>query len=328
MKKKLRAWAWLLICLFLIIGVALGGFFWWQKKLRPAGGDLDRVFIIQKGEGLDSLAGRLEKEGFIQNSFAFRLLVLSQNLSKKIQAGSFRLSSQMGAQEIAEALTHGTLDVWVTFLEGWRSEEFAEELIKEGFKIEIDDWDSEVHGLGYEGCLFPDTYLIPRAASQATIIDILKTNFDKKFSSLDRRAASKNFTLHQIVTLASIVEREAKDNQDLAVVAGILIKRWQNNWPLQADATVQYAVADPNLKNWWPKDLGKQDLEIDSPYNTYRYQGLPPGPICNPGLASIKAVIDYQETDYWFYLSDSQGRLHYAKTIEEHNANIAEYLGK
>ena len=105
-------------------------------------------------------------------------------------------------------------------------------------------------------------------------------------------------------------------------------------WPLQADATVQYAVADVQCLisnaqcNWWPQNLTRQNLQIDSPYNTYKFKGLPPGPICNPGLASIKAVIEYQKTPYWFYLSDLQGRTHYAETIEGHNANIARYLGK
>jgi UPF0755 protein len=133
--------------------------------------------------------------------------------------------------------------------------------------------------------------------------------------------------------LASLVEREARREEDRPIVAGILLKRWQNNWALQADATIQYEAGSKNcgigLKgekcDWW-EPVKKTDLGIDSPYNTYKYKGLPPTPICNPGLASIKAVIYPKETDYWFYLSDTSGKIHYARTVEEHNENIRQYL--
>lgn len=137
----------------------------------------------------------------------------------------------------------------------------------------------------------------------------------------------------EVLILASIVEREVKFNNDRPIVAGILLKRLEKNWPLQADATVQYAIASAKCKgksakcgNWWPKNLTREDLKIKSPYNTYLYPGLPPGPICNPGLAAIEAVLNPVGSEYWFYLSDEEGKMHYAKTAEEHEENISKYL--
>jgi UPF0755 protein len=134
-----------------------------------------------------------------------------------------------------------------------------------------------------------------------------------------------------MLILSSIVEREVRLEKDRPVVAGILIKRWRSDWPLQADATIQYLKADLNCRNrgvncdWWEPVSGA-DLDIDSPYNSYLYRGLVPGPICNPGLASIQAVSNPQDTDYWFYLSDYSGEVHYARTNEEHSENIERYL--
>ena len=130
----------------------------------------------------------------------------------------------------------------------------------------------------------------------------------------------------QVIVLASILEREVRTKKDRPLIAGILIKRFQNNWPLQADATVQYIIG--NEKNWWPQNITKAHLKINSPYNTYKHPGLPPAPISNPGLASIEAALRPESSSYWFYISDLDGAIHYANTIEEHNANIATYLGK
>lgn len=326
---------WLASFIFMLGVACLGGFFWWQWATGPVSGQESVVFVIKKGESLGSIAQRLKKEDLIRSPFAFRLWVLANDLTRKIQAGDFRLSQEMNLGKVAAQLTHGTLDIWVTLLEGWRSEEMARGLVKNGFAVDMASADYP------EGYLFPDTYLIPKGASQEKILEMLQNNFDKKVSdSLKNQITRRGLTLKQAVILASIVEREVRTTNDRPIVAGILVKRWQNDWPLQADATVQYAKANQTLAmieadkdffmefEYWPRNLTKRDLEIDSPYNTYKYKGLPPGPICNPSLASIEAVASYQETPYWFYLADLQGVTHYAKTIEKHNANIARYLGK
>ena len=130
-----------------------------------------------------------------------------------------------------------------------------------------------------------------------------------------------------MIILASIVEREAKHDQDRSVVAGILKKRYQKGWPLEADATIQYALGyDEIEKTWWRKKLSTEDLQIDSSYNTRINPGLPPTPICNPGLAAINAVITPKETSYWYYISDQKNNMHYATTLDAHNQNIEKYL--
>jgi len=320
---------------FLAGAAVLSGFFWWfwavqpvsQSETTPA-----RLFVIPQGESLTSIAQRLQKEGFIRSALAFKILVLSQGQAEKIQAGDFRLSPSLRPGEIAELLTHGSLDLWLTFPEGWRREEFARRLEANLTTFDYQEFLDLTADL--EGYLFPDTYLLPKEASPAAVVKILRRNFNKKFSSaLVVAAKAKGLTQRQVVILASIVEREARHDRDRSLIAGILLRRWRHNWPLQADATVQYAKANLDrqknrqlrLENWWPR-IVKKDLEIDSPFNTYRYRGLPPGPICNPGLASIKAVIYPQESDYWFYLSDNEGTVHYARTMEEHLENIQRYL--
>jgi len=323
---------------FLLILVAIiGGFFWWKTNISAVSSQqsaISKIFVVKKGESLSLVANRLEKEGLIRSALVFKILVSTQGLANKIQAGDFRLNSSLTTQEIAEILTHGTLDVWLTFPEGWRREEYGQRLAANLEDFDYQEFLNLTENL--EGKLFPDTYLVPTDASPSAVVKILTNNFEKKTKDLK--------ISRQELILASIVEREARAEEDRSIVAGILLKRWQKNWALQADATIQYAKANVECRmparqaspgeaggengecEWWAKKLTKEDLNIDSPYNTYKYKGLPPKPICNPGLAAIKAVLNPVETDFWFYLSDSQGKMHYAKTAEEHEENISKYL--
>ena len=178
------------------------------------------------------------------------------------------------------------------------------------------------------GYMFPDTYLIPQDATAGAIISIFTGAFDKKVTA-DMRAdiRSAGMTLESVVILASIVEREGLTDEDRPVIAGILLNRLEIGWPLQADATLQYALGyQAQEKTWWKKVLTDDDKKVKSPYNTYTNPGLPPGPISNPGIASIRAVIYPKKTEYMYYLHDPTGAVHYAKTLEEHNANVARYL--
>ena len=305
--------------LILLLLASVGGL-WFYGATRPvssppAGGET-AIFVILRGEPTDLIVNRLKQEGFIRSSLAFNLILYRQGLVGKIQAGDFRLSQAMTAWEISQALTHGTLDQWVTVIEGWRSEEIAAKL-----QLPANEFQPE------EGYLFPDTYLIPRDASANAVIDILKSNFNNKIKPLQLDIEKSGLTLKQVIILASLLEREVKHDQDRPLVAGILIKRWRNDWPLQVDATVQYAQASRESTvnseqsiDWWPQ-VSAADRQIKSAYNTYLDRGLPPGSICNPGLASIKAVVYPEASDYWFYLSDQQGQMHYGRTLEEHNSN-------
>ena len=189
----------------------------------------------------------------------------------------------------------------------------------------------EIEFLKYvrEGYLFPDTYLIPKSATAVVVIKIFEDNFNRRFSDeLREKARNKGFTVEQVLTLASLVEREARFAEDRPKVASVLLNRLENEMKLDIDATVQYALGyQSEEKSWWKKQLSLEDLAIDSPYNTYKNAGLPPEPIANPGLASIQAVVDADpNTPYLYYISDKSGHLHFARNLEEHNENIRRYL--
>jgi len=186
-----------------------------------------------------------------------------------------------------------------------------------------------------EGYLFPDTYLFPQNASVQTIVNIMTNNCENKWGQIKQAAQSQGLTKQQVVTLASLLEREAKTDDSRQMVAGILLKRLRTpGWLLQVDASVQYIKDSRNCVNgnwvdpecdWW-QPVTKVDLQIDSDFNTYIYPDLPPSPICNPSLSSLSAVVEAKESDYWFYITGNDNLMYYAKTLKEHNANISKYL--
>lgn len=323
-KKTSRLIIWGLVIPFMFF---LGGFFWWKGGISPVDPDNGEkvVFVIPKGRPISQVAEDLEKEDLIRNAFHFKVMTYFSGIAKSIQAGSHTLSPSMTSLEIAEALTKGTNDQWVTIVEGLRQEQIGELLAAKGFAVNPKIWQETIKIRKLEGKLFPDSYLFPAGAEQETILKIIGKNFEKKvLIGLEEGFSKNKLSLDEILILASIVEREARGDEDRQIVAGILLKRWHNSWPLQVDATIQYAVAGP--KDWWPKTLTKNHLSTKSPYNTYLYKELPPGPICNPGLSSIKAVLNPKTTPYWFYISAPDGTMHYAQTDEQHADNIQKYL--
>lgn len=282
------------------------------------------IFVVNQGEPVRSIANRLQEEGLIHNNLIFLLTVKRLGLEQKIQAGDFRLSKDLTPSQIAQELTTGSLDVWVQIIEGVRAEEIAE-ILKEKITTYENTWVRELKQR--EGYLFPDTYLIPKDTDVDLIITILTDNFDTKLTPLQKDIGKNGLSLEESIILASIVEREALFDEDRPIITGILLNRLQIGMALQADATVQYALGfQPEENDWWKTNLTKEDLTINSPFNTYRRPGLPPRPISNPGLLSIKAVLSPVNTDYLYYLHDSTGKTHYAETLEEHNGNIKKYL--
>ncbi len=302
-----------------------GGWVWWQDAVAAVNPtDTSAVvFVVKKGEGVKAITSRLYQQNLIRSSTGFYLTVKQLGIEKDIEAGEFRLNRGMSASELARQLTHGIEDTWVTTIEGWRMEEMATKLAGD-----LNIPEQEFLKYSEEGYMFPDTYLVPQDATAAAIVALFRTTFDKKFTSEMQVAGEKSgLNQKEIVTLASIVEREGNSDTDRPVIAGILLNRLEAEWPLQADATVQYALGyQPREKSWWKKNLTKEDLEVDSRYNTYKYPGLPPGPISNPGLSALKAVASPTRTEYWYYLHDPTGQVHYGKTLEEHQANIAKFL--
>jgi len=314
------------ILLFLIILTSFSFFLFYKEGSLPVNknGQVSKIFIIKQAEPLDTIVNNLANEGLIRNKIIFYLIVKQLGIEKKIQAGDFRLSANMSATEVAKNLTHGTLDVWITLIEGMRKEEMAQVISKN-----LDIPEIEFIKKAEEGYVFPDTYLVPRTASAEMILSIVNNNFKNKFNEeLHTQMKNKKLSEKQVLILASLVEREARQASTREKVAGIILKRYLTDWPLQIDATVQYILGyQPNEKSWWKKNLTEEDLKIDSPYNTYKNKGLPPEPISNPSLSSIKAVINADEnTPYWYYMTDKNGVMRYAITLEEHQANINKYL--
>lgn len=312
------------IVLISVTGIIFVGIsIWWNNGLQAADpkNKKEYIFLIQKGEEIRQIANKLKKEKLIKDPVVFFLLVKQLGYDNKIQAGDFRLSPSMTASKIAEQLTHGTLDIWVTIPEGKRATEIAE-ILKQTFPQHKDSWKNQL--AGQEGYLFPDTYLFPKNTDIALIISLMKKNFDKKYESIE--SPQNKFTKEEVVILASMVEREARLDEDRPLVASVMINRLNIKMALQIDATVQYALGyQKDKKTWWKKDLTQNDLKVESPYNTYLHAGLPPAPIANPGEKALKAVITPSKTDYLYYISDKQGVNHYAKTLSEHNANIKKY---
>lgn len=314
--------------LLILVILASIGFFsvftWWNQGLSSSDKDdtTPHIFVVEKGAGIREISNDLKKENLIKDPIVFFLYVRTNGIDKKIQAGDFRLTKAMSAKDIAEALTHGSLDTWVTIPEGKRAEEVADILQKTIANYD-ESWRDSLNQ--HEGYLFPDTYLIPKDVTIDTIITIMKNNFDKKYLSIPNINNAK-LTKEEIVTLASMVEREAKFPEDRPMVASVMHNRLDIGMKLDIDATIQYALGyQADRKSWWKKELTYDDLEISSPYNTYRTAGLPPGPISNPGYEVLNAVVNPSNTDYLFYISDSTGHNHYAKTLAEHNANIEKY---
>lgn len=293
----------------------------WLRMVKPPSKQAqnERV-VIKRGLSATEIATKLADSGVIKSPLAFKFYVGVTSSAKKIQAGEYILATDQSLYQVVNALLQGPREVWVTIPEGWRREQIAERLIDTfGLTNETADaFYSEFLKLTQtkEGYLFPDTYLLPKDATPSAVVSLMGTTFTKK--------AGSDVTRSEAI-VASIVERETRTDEERPIVAGILWKRFQAGWPLQADATLQFLVGSEG--NWWPV-LTKEDLEIDSYYNTYKYTTLPPGPIANPGLSSIKAATNPEDSAYWFYLHDEKGQIHYAETLEEHNANIARYLGK
>lgn len=285
--------------------ILLAGIYCYSLTLPVSKSTSTQEFEIQKGESVKSIALRLKSERLIRSPLLFRLIVRQNKLT--VQAGIYQLSPSLAPNILAQSLTKGlTLDFKLTIPEGYRQEQIAE-----AARLPVKDFMASAKGL--EGQLFPDTYYIKEEITPQELVKIMHDNFIKKVGNVDR----------DTLILASLVERETRGDDEKPVVAGILKKRLSAGWPLELDATVQYVLGKSG--SWWPNTT-LLDRKIKSPYNTYLNQGLPPGPIGNPGLASIQAVKNSVESQYWFYLHDKNGVIHYGATLEEHNQNIAKYI--
>lgn len=295
------------------------------KPVSPASQEIER-FVIAKGSSGRAVAEKLAQTGLIKDPLIFRYYLQIQGYTSQIKPGSYELSASMSAAEIADTLTKGTQDIWVTLLEGWRAEEMAAYLEKQ--ELQAFDADEFLQlAASSEGKLYPDTYLVPKDITAQTMHRLLLNTFEVRVNqglSDEIEASSRSFS--DVLIMASLIEREARDYEQMRHVSGILWNRIRIGMPLQVDATLQYAKGyNPSTQAWWSTPLAA-DKTIQSPFNTYLNAGLPPRPIANPSLLAIQAALDPLPVNDLFYLHASDGKMYYAETNEGHNANVSRYL--
>lgn len=312
------------------------------------------TFTVSPGETAGQIAQRLESEGLIRDANVFRALLRVQGVDTQLEAGDHQLRRNMSMDEIMAVLQDGRPPaVTLTVPEGWRVEQIAGLVEEKGLadaaelvelaRTRADFAPSAGSGRRYdflsdrpegvtslEGYLFPDTYEFESDARAADVIDRMLATFGQRFTSeMREQAEAQGLSIHEAVTLASIVEREARLPEERAIIASVFHNRLKGGMHLNADPTVQYALGyQKDTGQWWKQPLHLADLEYDSPYNTYIHVGLPPAPICNPGLAALQAAVNPAETDYYYFVANDvagDGSHIFAETLEEHKANVEQY---
>jgi UPF0755 protein len=291
-------------------------------------------FLIREGETANTVATRLYDAGLIRDREAFRAYLIYSGRDTRIRAGSYTLSAAMNALEIAGKLQDPlSQEVAFNILPGWRAEEIAASLATSGLNVDAQTFlevvrrgkDGEEPLDSYEGFLFPGSYRFLRDVTAEEMVQAFYHEFERSVTDDLRNAyAQRGLSLVEAVTLASIVQREAVVTEEQPLIASVFYNRLQQNMKLDSDPTVQYALGYGEAwGTWWKVPLTLDDLNIDSPYNTYLYPGLPPTPICNPGLSALQAVAYPAETPYLYFRAacDGSGRHQFARTFDEHLQN-------
>ncbi len=340
-RRKKRGGRGGLLLLLLIILIAAGGFAGYRSFLGkgqlpadPAAGSVS--FTVPAGASTSSIGRLLEEQGLIRSSKVFKIMSKKAGYDGKYQAGEYQLSAAMPLDEIMHTLLHGKADTKrFTIPEGYDIRRTAEALeaasicTADAFRKEVaegsfDHWFLEGLPAGadrLEGYLFPETYEVYASASAHDVVERMLAQFEKVFTDEYRsRAAEIGMSVQDVIILASIIEREAVVQEDRPVIAGVFYNRLERGMLLQSCATVQYILGEQKAR------LTNADTQIESPYNTYLHEGLPPGPICSPGELSIRAALWPEETDYLYFLAKGDGSHVFSRTHEEHLANKAKYI--
>lgn len=299
-------------------------------------GSKDITVVVPRQATAGQVGEILKQNNLVRSSLIFSLYARFKGMDNKIKAGQYRLNNSLSTPVILRELVDGSLAAETfTIPEGYTTSQIADLLVSKGLvsrekfflAVSIDNFPySFIERLPkgekrLEGYLFPDTYQVTRGSSENSIIDMMLKRFENELAELNypARANDMGLTLHQAVTIASMVEREAKIDEERPIIAGVIFNRMSQSMPLQIDATVQYALGGNRDRVYY------KDLEVDSPYNTYKNLGLPPGPIAVPGRSSLLAVVDPTRTDYYYYVAKADGSHAFAKTLAEHNVNKERY---
>ncbi len=313
-RAKLKYFSMLLLALILAL------YFYFHNPPRKF--PFNEVVTITTGESLQNITNNLTDLNVIKFPLIFRTTVILLGGERKVIAGDYLLDGKEGPIDLAYRLVRGdfhTESRRILIPEGWNIfdiGEYLEKNIKDFNKTEFLKLAKDK-----EGYLFPDTYFITNNTRPKTVINLMHDTFESKMKSVTGLATSTH-SLKEIITMASILEREANTTESRRIVAGILWKRISLGMPLQVDATFSYI----NGKGTF--ELTQDDLKIDSPYNTYVYKGLPPTPICNPGLDAINSALNPTQTKYLYFLTSKSGKMYYATTFEQHKKNRELYLNK
>ena len=299
----------------------------------------DHYFEILPGESVGQLAYRLKANKLIIDSEIFKDFLIYKGYDRKVQSGFFRIEPEMNGIGIAEKITNPIPDkVLFIILPGWRAEEIAGILPQSGLEIDpqeflqmvsnpSSDWlPGPLQGVAsLEGYLFPGEYLVDREITTIDFINVFLTSFSKNMNDETLSAfSSKGLSLSQAVTLASMVEREAVMTEEMPMIASVFLNRFNIGMKFDSDPTVQYAVGyNIDQATWWTNPLSLKNLQFDSPFNTYLYNGLPPHAICNPSLIAIKSIAVSAETPYFYFRAkcDGSGFHNFSQTYEEHLGN-------
>ncbi len=325
----------LLLALGFVAAVVIGGMLY-KRTSEPFKGyaEAERLVNIEPGSGTRTIGQRLIDAGVVRNEETFRAALWLSGRSRSLQAGEFLFDRPMTPIEVIEKLARGDVHTRrITFPEGLNISEMARIFEQQGFGKAtafeeaagdpgaIRDIDSSATDL--EGYLFPETYSVPRGTTAEKLVGLMVARFRQLFTrDMQQAAQALELTSRQAVTLASLVEKETAQPAERPVVAAVYLNRLKIGMGMQADPTVIYALQRAGR---YDGNLRRDDLSFDSPYNTYRYSGLPPGPIASPGLASLQAVVGPAQVDYLYFVSRNDGSHVFARTLAEHNENVRQF---
>lgn len=323
LSKKIGIVLLIFLCTLSLLGGAFFAIRFFFAPLDPSAEETR--FVIVKGDSVAQVSQKLAANSIIRSPLSLRILVRLQGGTVVLQPGSYRVSAAMTPAEILTILESEAKEIWVTIPEGWRAEEIAEafdQKLQERFRVD------EFLGLAKtsEGMLFPDTYLLGSDATAESVYGLLTSTFEKRYAQAIESVGEGSLPKKDTISLAALLQREAKTYRDMQIVASVIMNRLKAGMPLQIDATLQYLKGyDAVAKTWWPVPKAR-DKDLEGLINTYKYPGLPPSPIANPGLQAIKAALKPASTSYLFYISDQNGVMYYANTYDEHKRNIDTHL--
>lgn len=318
-----------MVALVLAAGIGAGLYLALTGGGEPTDADAESIYVrVKPGMTGDEIAAMLERKSVIDSAFKFRLLTKLRGEAGNFRVGAYKFHARTPLAEVVDTLVNGrTSTLWFTIPEGYSVDEIAKRLVADGIIADeaafrhaainaapFDYMESVPHTIyRAEGFLFPDTYEVEDGVTAEQLIELMTANFNRRLTpELRQRAADLGLSMHELVTFASLVEKEVRFAEDRPIVAQVFHKRLDISMPLQSDTTIQYLLDAPK------EDLTYADTKLESPYNTYQHYGLPPGPIANPGMAAIRAVLYPAETDYLYFVADRQGHNHYSHSYGEH----------